>query len=613
MIRVLHGDCRSVLREMDAETFHACVCDPPYGLEFMGKDWDAPWKDEWQSGAGFSKPGIGERKTEWPSFTGANDQFGGANPTCATCGGRARGKKKCGCAVPDWRVKGASPDRMYGRSHQMRAFQTWCEEWAREVYRVLKPGAHFVAFGGTRTWHRMAVAIEDAGFEIRDTLFFLYGSGFPKSHNLKRNPICDCNDGDNPLPYCHGEQATEYDLRLMREADLSAAKHDADKRAEAMQPSVSEQGLFEYRPARAEPQASDGKQPGVEGRKLRRAAQGISDDPKSEPSEGTSERLRSGAHLSCGTNAWSSAGGWGGSSSREPGQGGQPPGKSDDLCEPFGSLDDRALRGRGACPRCGKLKKEFEGFGTALKPSVEPIILARKPLIGTVAANVLAHGCGGLNVDGCRVEAADGYTENNVTQGVNTAQTSYSRAVARRTFEPSQSGRWPPNVLHDGSDEVLAAFGVFGEKTSGTGAVKRATAAGHQANAYGKESRAAGTSMSCIGDSGSAARFYPALPLTQDDLRFHYSGKADATDRAGSTHPTIKPLALMKWLVTLVTPPGGHILDPFAGSGTTGEAAQLLGFDATLIEQDAQYVTDIKRRLGRAHGADTPLFAEVNA
>ena len=119
--------------------------------------------------------------------------------------------------------------------------------------------------------------------------------------------------------------------------------------------------------------------------------------------------------------------------------------------------------------------------------------------------------------------------------------------------------------------------------------------------------------MSCIGDSGSAARFYPALPLTQDDLRFHYSGKADATDRAGSTHPTIKPLALMKWLVTLVTPPGGHILDPFAGSGTTGEAAQLLGFDATLIEQDAQYIADIHRRLGRAHGADTPLFAEVNA
>ena len=175
----------------------------------------------------------------------------------------------------------------------------------------------------------------------------------------------------------------------------------------------------------------------------------------------------------------------------------------------------------------------------------------------------------------------------------------------------NSTGRWPPNILHDGSDEVLAAFGVFGESKGQQAPVKGTEPSKTGDNGiYGTFGRVPAAMRN---NTGTAARFFPSLPLTQDDLRFHYSGKADATDRAGSKHPTIKPLALMKWLVTLVTPPGGHILDPFAGSGTTGEAAQLLGFDATLIEQDAQYIADIHRRLGRAHGADTPLFAEVNA
>src|SRR4051794_23964598 len=102
----------------------AIVCDPPYGLEFMGSEWDAPWTS-WQAGSGFSKPGIGERKTAWPSFTSATDEYGGANPTCSICGGRARGKKKCHCEEPDWRVKGAKPDPMYGRTRQMRGLQQW--------------------------------------------------------------------------------------------------------------------------------------------------------------------------------------------------------------------------------------------------------------------------------------------------------------------------------------------------------------------------------------------------------------------------------------------------------------------------------------------------------
>jgi len=151
-------------------------------------------------------------------------------------------------------------------------------------------------------------------------------------------------------------------------------------------------------------------------------------------------------------------------------------------------------------------------------------------------------------------------------------------------------GRWPANVIHDGSDEVIAAFPA--ELKSGTGAVKRSSAAEHSGNsgsALGKESRPAGTPMISHGDSGSAARFF-------------YSAKADAEDRLGSKHPTVKPVDLMQWLCRLVTPPGGLILDPFAGSGSTGLAAMNEGFDCILIEREEKFVADINRRLAWARG-----------
>lgn len=200
---VLFGNNIELLKQVPDNTFTAVVTDPPYGLEFMGKEWDAPWKTDWQSGGGFSKPGIGDRKTEWPSFSSMS-QFGGANPTCATCGGRARGAKKCSCETPDWKPIGKRrneeneglPDEMDGTSmaRQMRMFQEWSEAWAVEVLRVLKPGGHLLSFGGTRTYHRMVSGIEDAGFQIRDKideycelsgyLAWVHGQGFPKSLNI---------------------------------------------------------------------------------------------------------------------------------------------------------------------------------------------------------------------------------------------------------------------------------------------------------------------------------------------------------------------------------------------------------------------------------------------
>ena len=372
-IRLLQGDCREVLATLDAGSIDACVTDPPYHLTAGKPGGTGVASLNLKSPAGRSRIGTGFMGKAWD-------------------GGDV-------------------------------AFQP--ETWA-EVLRVLKPGAHLAAFGGTRTFHRVAVAIEDAGFEIRDTLCWLYGSGFPKSHN----------------------------------------------------------------------------QPG--------------------------------------------------------------------------------------------------GWGTALKPAWEPIILARKPLVGTVAGNMAAHGTGALNIDGCRVG-----TSKNVPASVSRklpgncygkfAEGGETKGIGGH--DPNL-GRWPANVAHDGSDEVLEAFARFGEKASGSGAVKRASSAdrsGNRGAAYGAESRPAGTAMISHADTGSAARFF-------------YEAKASREERGeGNNHPTVKPLALMRWLCRLVTPPGGTVLDPFLGSGSTALAADQEGFHCIGIEQSAEYLEIARRRLA----TEAPLFTEV--
>jgi DNA methylase len=218
--------------------------------------------------------------------------------------------------------------------------------------------------------------------------------------------------------------------------------------------------------------------------------------------------------------------------------------------------------------------RQWQGWGTALKPACEPIVLARKPLSEkTVAANVLKWGTGAINVDGCRVES---------DESIPIFETSGGRKV---TFDgrpqnvnqigTRNNGRWPANVIHDGSEEVVAAFpdsdharGNIGESKGGGGMY------GHDLciNNFG------------AGDEGSTARFF-------------YTAKADGDDRLGSKHPTVKPLDLMQYLVRLITPKGGMVIDPFAGTGTTGEAAFREGFRAVLIEREEEYQADIRRRI----------------
>jgi site-specific DNA-methyltransferase (adenine-specific) len=312
-----------------------------------------------------------------------------------------------------------------------------CALW-REVLRVLKPGGHLLAFGGTRTYHRLACAIEDAGFEIRDSIHWLYGSGFPKS------------------------------------LDVSKA---IDKAAGAERP-------------RTEPQR------------------------RTNPS-----------------NAIATSG--------------------------FGADGWAPQVNKAATPEAAR----WEGWGTALKPAHEPVVVARKPLAGTVAANVLAHGTGALNVDGCRVGTGG---DKGVWPITDRRHDDVAYTLAPTPTDNSQ-GRWPANVVLDpGAAEVL-------DRQSGD-------------------------------DEAGASRFFTVAGFTDADLTsFRYVAKPDRAERNagldGNFHPTVKPLDLMRWLVRLVTPPGGTVLDPFAGSGTTLAAAVLEGFDVVGIELTADYLPLIEGRV----------------
>jgi site-specific DNA-methyltransferase (adenine-specific) len=230
--------------------------------------------------------------------------------------------------------------------------------------------------------------------------------------------------------------------------------------------------------------------------------------------------------------------------------------------------------------------RQWEGYGTALKPAMEPILVARKPLDGTVAANVMAHGTGALNIDGCRIAAQAGDYDHpgNTTDFSDTSKV-YGWATSQGKFKqspPSPNGRWPANLIHDGSEEVVALFPVT---TSGIlkAGTKRTTAGGY----HGGFPEIA-THYDQGGDHGSAARFF-------------YTAKASKKDREEENiHPTVKPTDLMRYLVRLVTPPGGVVLDPFTGSGSTGKAAMLEGFRFIGIEREAAYFVIACQRLDDA-------------
>jgi site-specific DNA-methyltransferase (adenine-specific) len=355
------------------------------------------------------------------------------------------------------------------------------ELW-QEVMRVLKPGGHLLAFSGSRTYHRMAVAIEDAGFEIRDQIMWIYGSGFPKSHDVSKG---------------------------------------IDKQAGAEREVVGE-------------------------------------TIKGAQTESTGRY-----------------GAWG------------------DGITPTAPATAEA--------------KQWQGWGTALKPAHEPIVVARKPLIGTVAANVLTYGTGGLNIDGARV-------------GTTVETWPASRSYAPGQLQPGgkgetqatgdvPAGRWPANVIHDGSDEVVE---LFPDTKSGTLNRANITAENKTYGARPKE-----LTGEYEANSGSAARFFYCAKASKRDrnegldgfeLKRDHDGRQEGgvggsnpRNRTNTAkinhHPTVKPTELMRYLCRLVTPPKGIVLDPFMGSGSTGKAAMYEGFEFVGIELTDEYLPIAKARI----------------
>ena len=346
-------------------------------------------------------------------------------------------------SMPDCGIDAIVTDPPYGLNFMGKKWdcnvpsvQIW-----QECLRVLKPGGHLLAFAGTRTQHRMATAIEDAGFEIRDMIAWVYGSGFPKSMDVSK--------------------ALDAQLRFGKSNSTALNKSE-----------------------------------------------------KERPVVGTVRRVVSS-------------------------------GRTSDQRDTFHGV--RANRERWhnysqadipVTAPATEAAKQWQGWGTALKPALEPITLARKPLVGTVVSNVLKHGTGALNIDGCRV-GDDVITINTWDDG----SKPFGGGAGHPYTGRSVIGRWPANLVHDGSEEVLSGF-------------------------------------------------------PNETSRFFYCSKANKKERGTqNTHPTVKPVDLMRYLCRFITPPSGLVLDPFMGSGTTGVAALLEGFHFVGIEQSLEYIQIAQQRI----------------
>jgi DNA modification methylase len=445
---LLQGDALQKLKELPDNSIDSIVTDPPYGLSKQPDMMEV--LQHWLAGDDYKHNGKGFMGKEWDSF-----------------------------------VPGPS---------------IW-----KECLRVLKPGGHMVAFFGTRTYDLGVIAIRLAGFEIRDQIAWVYGSGFPKS------------------------------------LDVSKA---IDKSAGADREVVGK---------RAHPTLKD------------------------------TTKIEESANAAHGNNTWARE--W-------------------DLTAP---ATDAA--------------KQWEGWGTALKPAMEPIVLVRKPLEGTVAQNVMKHGVGGINIDGCRVEASvKDIEEMQGRSGKSTENNIYGKGIGQEVmWEANNKGRFPANFIHDGSEEVVSLFPdskgqiapVKGTEPSRTG----------QNGIYGTYGRTSFEKRE--EDDLSAARFFYCAKASASDrdeglddfelkkaagLPMRKAGVENSGEGLDGTktfrdtkrkniHPTTKPTTLMRYLCRLITPPGGTILDPFMGSGTTGKAAMYEGFNFVGVELMPEYMEIAEARI----------------
>lgn len=498
MDMILQGDAHDL--PLEDESVDAVVTDPPYGLHFMGKDWDQ-----------FRRTGVGDHKetSERTASMHAGQYDHDRNPE----------------------------------------YQTFMESVGKECLRVLKPGGHLLSFGGTRTIHRLITGLEDAGFEIRDQIVWLYGQGFPKSHNVA-NAIADKQGTEkvekpHPTNECDGGKWCDCDGRDER-AQSGATRHPP---------------TYEY------PEESDAT--------------------------------------------------------------------------------------------------KWDGWGTALKPSHEPLVLARKPLVGTVAENVLEHGTGALNIDDCRIATVEDTRRTFDLERTDTHEgwDSPWMQEGERTTGGHSGGRWPANTVLShapgcrprgwrrvkGSDPKKSRDPISDDNTLSGGSRQGGL------GGYGTEvvtswtcvpgcpvaelDRQSGVSSShrnrksdgrihaqneIYGEGIGWGRHDPSNSHADQGgaSRFYYTSKASRSEReAGldaedddiaNRHPTVKPVDIMRWLVRLVAPPEGTVLDPFAGSGTTGIACVLEDFDFIGIEKEAEYARIAEARIAHAESNPTDYADDDN-
>lgn len=495
--------------------------------------------------------------------------------------------------LPDNCVDSIVTDPPYGLSFMGKRWDygvPGTDVWA-ECLRVLKPGGHLLAFAGTRTQHRMAVRIEDAGFEIRDMIAWVYGSGFPKSLDVSKAIDKARHSGRDEVL-----RVTGWIRERCREIGLNGSHLNAAAGVVGM----------------ASHWMTDKQQPLVPTLEQWRKIEPV----LGAPPEWMVPLLLPAFELG---EAWRNAEVVGKHSVNAPGNSmrrGLGGGERDPLGEIKAPATDAA--------------RQWQGRGTALKPALEPITVARKPLIGTVAANVLAHGTGAINVDGCRVEttenlnggayAKEGGRAESQSLHAGSGMNQAGKTTGKEFEQPT--GRWPANLIHDGSEDVLAAF----PQTPGQqGDLKETGRARPSSGRFGD--MAAPHAHVARKDVGSAARFFycakaskadrnagcEALPLqskahiaSKDGGGGGWSKDAEKNPNLPRTnvHPTVKPTDLMRYLCRLVTPPGGVVLDPFMGSGSTGKAAMLEGFRFVGCELSPEYMAIASARILHAVAGD---------